>query len=305
MTPPPDDASLVLLDETTSTQEHARALVHGGAAHGTTVVARTQTAGRGRRGRTWMSGPHGLWMSVVLRGVLPMTRAPRLALAACDVVMGVLVERGVDVYVKWPNDLLVPAPATSSTAPASPLGPFRKVGGLLLEAIDTAFVDGVPVLHTAVLGLGVNLCAPAGGFPAELATTAGSLVDGGLGADAFVVDGPRRAGGSEAVLPEAVLPEAVLPEAVVREQLRLALARALAPALAQRLLPTVASEEAFARVRARLAARSATLGRRVQVDGVAGIARALDDDGALVIDDEQGMSHVIRAGDVSLVGGGG
>jgi BirA family biotin operon repressor/biotin-[acetyl-CoA-carboxylase] ligase len=273
----PATPTLVELETTTSTQEHARALLRDGAAHGTIVVARAQTAGRGRRGRAWVSGPHGLWMSLVLRSEagLPMTRAPRLPLLAADVVVAVLGAHGRDARVKWPNDILLEDPTATAA-----LGPFRKVGGLLLEAVDVdsggGGADGVPRLFTAVLGLGLNLRAPAGGFPDEIAATAGALWPDNDDGDDDAPDARRRA-----------------------------LARAIGAALAGRLPRDADDDDAFAAARARLTVRSATLGRRVQIDGVCGLVRALDDDGALVVRDDEGVDHVVRAGDVTVLDSGG
>jgi BirA family biotin operon repressor/biotin-[acetyl-CoA-carboxylase] ligase len=278
MTPsPPAPQALVELGTTTSTQEHARALLRDGAAHGTIVVARAQTAGRGRRGRAWVSGPHGLWLSLVLRSDagLPMTRAPRLPLLAADLVVEVLGAHGRDAMVKWPNDILVQDPAATAA-----LGPFRKVGGLLLEAVDVDSVGGAPRLRSAVLGLGLNLRVPTGGFPEEIAATAGALWPDS--------DGDAHAGDADDA----------------HDARRRALALALGAALARRLPDDADDDDAFAAARARLTARSATLGRRVLVEGVCGTARALDDEGALVVRDDDGVDHVVRAGDVAVLGDG-
>ncbi len=259
-------APLIALAMTSSTQAYARDLLEGGAPHGTVVVAREQTAGRGRRGRVWASGPHGLWMSFVVRGALSMACAPRLPLVAADVVANVLVARGVDVRVKWPNDLLVP-----DANAASQLGPYRKVGGLLLEAVNTGPADGFDVaLRGAVLGVGLNLRTPRDGFPPDIAGTAGALSDV---APSFGVDDDEQ---------------------------RLALALSLQEALSH-ALPGGALDAAFAATRARLVARSATLGRRVHVDGLSGVAVDLDDGGALRVRDDDGVIHTVFAGDVAVV----
>jgi BirA family biotin operon repressor/biotin-[acetyl-CoA-carboxylase] ligase len=259
---------LVELDTTTSTQEQARALLGTGARHGTVVVARTQTSGRGRRGRAWVSGPHGLWLSVVLRpDPLPMAKALRLPLAAAAVIVEVLDAHGVEVFVKWPNDLLV-----GDARAAGVLGPYRKAGGLLLEAVDVATSDGTARLRTAVLGLGLNLRPPVGGFPDEIAATAGTLWPALQAGEATAADDERRA-----------------------------LAVALGAALAARLPGDADDDDAFDRVRTRLRQRSATLGRRVRVDDVEGVAVDLDDDGALVVVDDAGVRRIVRAGDVAVL----
>ncbi|MBM4280656.1 MAG: biotin--[acetyl-CoA-carboxylase] ligase [Deltaproteobacteria bacterium] len=280
-----DGPPLVELASSPSTQEAARRLFADGAPHGALVLAHVQTAGRGRRGRTWLSGPHGLWLSMVVRAAMPLSRAARLPLVAADAVVGVLAARGVDARVKWPNDVLLPAAtlfaATHATGDVragaladGPLGPYRKVGGLLLEVVDTMRGPGEGVaLQGAVLGLGLNLRAPDGGFPDELRAIAGCLAD----VDANLVG-------------------AAADFAAVRR----AWARALGSALAHALPADADDDTRFAAVVARLRRRSATLGRRVTVDSVVGLAMDIDDDGALLVRDDAGHVHVVRAGDVVL-----
>ncbi len=256
------------LGTTTSTQEIAKTRADEGKAHGYVVVADVQTGGRGRRGRAWSSsGPHGLWMSMVLRTSLPMAKAPRLALCAADVIAGVVVEFGgggvnggvnSGVFVKWPNDLMV-----ASTTEHPVLGPFRKCGGLLVEAVD---VKG-PLLRTAILGLGLNLRVPndaeGGGFPDDVADVAAAAFVGDVDKDALLNRLQRELMSIE----DACLDDA-----------------------------------AFAEVRDRLSLRSATLRRRVSVDDVHGTAVAIACDGALVIESDDGRRHSVHAGDVHIKG---
>lgn len=250
------------VETTTSTQLDARRLADDGAVHGTAVLARRQDAARGRRGRHWQSDHDGLWLSVVLRPRVPIVLAPRLPLAACVVVLDLLEARGLDVHIKWPNDVLVPV--TAAALPSPVLGPFRKAGGLLVEVVQASAAR----LDCCVLGLGLNLWRPPVGF-GDLEGHAGALADIG-----FVGD----------------------------DEARRALARALTTTLAATLGgPDAVDDGAFARVRQRLIARSATLGRDVVVDGVAGRAVDLDDDGALVLVDGEGARRVITAGDVALL----
>jgi BirA family transcriptional regulator, biotin operon repressor / biotin---[acetyl-CoA-carboxylase] ligase len=142
--------------ELPSTNDRARELAEDGADHGEVVIAESQTAGRGRRGRTW-SSPAGrnLYMSVILRPQLPPQRAPELtlvaSLAACDACR----QAGVDAGIKWPNDVLVGD---------------RKVAGILTEM--SAEADAV---HWVVLGIGVNLNSSAADFPDDLRDSATSL----------------------------------------------------------------------------------------------------------------------------------
>jgi BirA family biotin operon repressor/biotin-[acetyl-CoA-carboxylase] ligase len=128
-----------------STNERAKELAAAGAPHGTLVTADEQTAGRGRQGRSWLAeAGAAVLMSVVLR---PPPEALPLA-AAVAVAEAVPVEAAI----KWPNDVLVEG---------------RKLAGILVE--------GRPQEGWAVLGIGLNVSAPAGGFPEELREIAASL----------------------------------------------------------------------------------------------------------------------------------
>jgi BirA family biotin operon repressor/biotin-[acetyl-CoA-carboxylase] ligase len=141
-----------------STSSKLKALAQDGAAAGTVVLADEQTGGRGRTGRTWFS-PAGLgvWMSVLLRWELSAERLAPLSIAAAISVADALRElTGLDVRVKWPNDLLVDG---------------RKLGGLLVESIQTAGES----VQSAVLGIGLNANLAETDLPAELVGIATSL----------------------------------------------------------------------------------------------------------------------------------
>ncbi|WP_434744309.1 biotin--[acetyl-CoA-carboxylase] ligase [Streptomyces sp. A-14] len=148
-------ASLEVVESTGSTNtdlaERARA---GAVAEGTVLVAEEQTAGRGRLERNWTAPPRsGLFFSVYLEpGGIPVERwgwVPLLAGVAA--ATGLAKSAGVDMSLKWPNDLLVTVE-----------GKERKTGGILGEFAG----DGI------VVGLGVNVSLRAGELPAP---TAGSL----------------------------------------------------------------------------------------------------------------------------------
>jgi BirA family biotin operon repressor/biotin-[acetyl-CoA-carboxylase] ligase len=146
--------ALVRLPVVDSTQRVAVALAEAGAADRTVVVADTQTAGRGRRGRAWHDEPGAsVLASVVVRPRLSVGDLPKLSLAAAvavaDAIEGVA---GVAARLKWPNDVIVGG---------------RKIAGILLES-RVAAADCL-----VVVGIGVNLRQAA--FPPELATTATSV----------------------------------------------------------------------------------------------------------------------------------
>ncbi|NND84277.1 MAG: biotin--[acetyl-CoA-carboxylase] ligase, partial [Acidimicrobiia bacterium] len=113
-----------------STNDRARALAEEGGDAWATVVADEQTKGRGRRGTTWISEPGaGLWMSVLLDGGLTPTTVPLEVGLACAEAIEEVVE-GIDIGIKWPNDLLVED---------------GKVGGVLCEAAGRRIVAGIGI----------------------------------------------------------------------------------------------------------------------------------------------------------------
>jgi BirA family biotin operon repressor/biotin-[acetyl-CoA-carboxylase] ligase len=133
------------LRSTDSTSDRAKALALTGAPHGALVTAATQTAGRGRQGRTWTTPPGtALAMSVLLREAPPLL--PLVAAVA------VAQTCGADAQIKWPNDVLVGG---------------RKVAGILAE--------GRPHEGWTVLGIGVNVAVDPSDLPPELHAKAGTL----------------------------------------------------------------------------------------------------------------------------------
>lgn len=136
-----------------------------GAPSGTVVIAEEQTAGRGRRGRTWFSRPgDSLTFSLLWRF------APGTAPAGLSLAVGVAVARAVQrigagapcvrgnplrgqtTTLKWPNDILKDG---------------RKLGGILVE-----LVPGAP--HAAVIGIGINLRLPVG-MPEDVRAAAAAI----------------------------------------------------------------------------------------------------------------------------------
>lgn len=125
------------LDEVSSTNDVARKALHDGAAHGTAFRAGLQNSGRGRHGRTWVSSPGNLFLSLVLRPEIEPERLAAVTLAVAVGVRDTLAQFGLKCTLKWPNDLLVSG---------------KKVGGILLEGV---FVGNT--LLGCVAGIGVNV----------------------------------------------------------------------------------------------------------------------------------------------------
>jgi BirA family biotin operon repressor/biotin-[acetyl-CoA-carboxylase] ligase len=154
------DVPPIWFDQVGSTNDEARRLALEGAPPWTVVATGHQTAGRGRRGRSWEDAPGGsLLCSVVLRPRLGPDEAGLVSLAAAVAVIEAAGLPGLGA--KWPNDLVVGE---------------RKCGGILAEAE----VQGGGV-RVVVLGVGVNVSAGAEDFPTELRQSATSLaIEGGL-----------------------------------------------------------------------------------------------------------------------------
>jgi BirA family transcriptional regulator, biotin operon repressor / biotin---[acetyl-CoA-carboxylase] ligase len=152
-------ARLTYFTETGSTNDLAAAAADSGDPEGTTFVAGAQTAGRGRRGRTWFSPPGaGLYLSVVVRRP---SLAPWLTLAGgVAVAEGIRAATGLPVQIKWPNDVV----SVDGTGFRS----RRKIAGILAEA--SSGPDGVQYV---ILGIGVNVGAAS--FPPDLSDRAGSI----------------------------------------------------------------------------------------------------------------------------------
>ncbi|MDD3364880.1 MAG: biotin--[acetyl-CoA-carboxylase] ligase [Syntrophomonas sp.] len=144
--------------EIDSTNTRARELAAAGYPEGTVVVAEMQTAGRGRRGRSWYSPAiKGIYLSVILRPVLPLKEISRVSLVTAVAVAETLeAELNLQPRIKWPNDILINN---------------RKIAGILSEAVTD--MDGVEYI---VIGIGLNINNQARDFPSGFRTTATSAL---------------------------------------------------------------------------------------------------------------------------------
>jgi len=126
-------------DEVTSTFDVAETRARAGAPHGTVVVAKRQSAGRGRLGRVWESPAGGLWMTAILRPqTASATHAPALSLVVAAALAEALEQSyALDVRLRWPNDLYVGR---------------RKLGGLLADARWSG-----EHMDCCLLGIGINV----------------------------------------------------------------------------------------------------------------------------------------------------
>jgi BirA family biotin operon repressor/biotin-[acetyl-CoA-carboxylase] ligase len=156
----PAPFSLIWLDSVGSRNDEARRLAREGAAADLLVVAAaTQTAGRGRRGRQWVSPPGNLHCSTLIRLDGPLAEAAQIGFVAAVALCEALGELApAEFRCKWPNDVLCDG---------------KKIAGMLLEPED----------GWLVLGLGVDVVEA----PAEVLYPATSLAEAGGTADAAAV----------------------------------------------------------------------------------------------------------------------
>ncbi len=148
---------VVRFTEVESTNTVAANLASSGAAEGTCVIAKTQSAGRGRRGRLWHSPPGGLWLSLVLRPKVQSQDVAWLSLIAGVAVSSAIRDTfRLPAVVKWPNDVLVSG---------------KKVCGILPE---TRFIGDK--MDFAVVGIGVNVAIDIDLLPLEVRETCATLV---------------------------------------------------------------------------------------------------------------------------------
>jgi len=161
---------IYIFKEVESTNRTALNMMLEGAGYVTVVIAETQTACRGRQGRSFSSPPgKGIYMSIVLRPAFQTLPQAALVTTAASVAVCRAIEKvtGRQLGIKWVNDLFLRD---------------RKVCGILTEAI-TDFESGT--VEGLVLGIGVNFSARPEDFAPEARETAGSLCPG-------CTDGARR-----------------------------------------------------------------------------------------------------------------
>lgn len=146
-----------VFEQTTSTNDVIEKLARDGVREGVVVFAESQTKGRGRLGRKWISPERkGLWFSVLLRPDLRPQETTQLTVAAATALRrAIKAETGLKPEIKWPNDVLIGG---------------KKVAGILTEL--SAELDKV---RHVILGIGVDVNLGAGELPAELKKTATSL----------------------------------------------------------------------------------------------------------------------------------
>ncbi len=154
------NAQIVAQNDVSSTNIIAKELGANGAGHGSLIIANSQSAGRGRLGRAFSSPQNtGLYLSIILRKNLSLQNAASVtcaaAVATCRAIKA--LSKTDDIQIKWVNDLYKNG---------------KKCCGILCEATADIQTGGIDFI---VVGIGVNVKIPTGGFDGELKEIATSV----------------------------------------------------------------------------------------------------------------------------------
>ncbi len=150
---------IITVKETASTNDELKKLALGGTKEPVLFVAESQTAGRGRKGRSFFSPKDtGIYMSLLIHPDLPADLCP-LITPLCAVAVAEAIEKVMSIKadIKWVNDIFVGG---------------KKVAGILTEGAFTK--KGADYV---IVGIGINIALPEGGFPEEIKNIAGALTE--------------------------------------------------------------------------------------------------------------------------------
>ena len=142
--------NLLILPEASSTNAVAMSSISQQQS-GSVILAEIQKEGRGRLSRSWASPPGGIWMSLVLKPDIPLSRVYRINMAASVSICRAISRLGLEAGIKWPNDILIQE---------------KKVSGILTEL--GAQMDR---LDYVVVGVGLNANNDTAAFPSQWRST--------------------------------------------------------------------------------------------------------------------------------------
>ena len=155
------DLNITVYPSVSSTNTFLKELAEQGADEGTVIIAQEQTAGRGRMGKSFYSPANtGLYISILLRPDIPAEEALFLTTSTAVAVSKAIEDIcNKKAQIKWVNDVFIDN---------------KKVCGILTEAsfnIETSKLD------YAIVGIGINVCFPEGGFPKDIDNIATAIFD--------------------------------------------------------------------------------------------------------------------------------
>lgn len=149
----------ITLESTDSTNKVAYKLALEGVEHGSSVLAKMQTEGRGRLGKSWVSvSGKGLYCSLILRPNIEILDYSKITLVAGLVISDALEEMfELPIGLKWPNDLYVGG---------------KKLGGILVESSPLNYEE---IHRFMVVGIGINVNHCELDFPEDIRNVSTSL----------------------------------------------------------------------------------------------------------------------------------
>lgn len=220
--------------------------------HGSIAAADQQTAGKGRRGRSFYSPQNtGIYISALYRPEINPDLSAMLTTAGC-VVTARAIDKATGIFpgIKWVNDLYIDG---------------RKICGILAEA---EFNNVNPAANYLIIGIGINLYPPEGGFPDDIADRAGAIVN----------DNPNH------------------PK---EPSLRPKLIGAMIDGLTE-----LGNTHDFSDIMTDYRAHSTIMNKAVHLSGpgtdMTGIVRGFTDEGHLILEQADGQRAVIRSGEITL-----
>jgi BirA family biotin operon repressor/biotin-[acetyl-CoA-carboxylase] ligase len=143
-------------DIVTSTNDVAKEIAGNSPEANLVIIAKTQTYGRGRLGRQWVSPIGGIWLSILLRPETTLKETGKLTIIAASAVARAIQHTlGLQAEVKWPNDILLDG---------------RKVCGILAETSTKGDASGY-----AIIGIGINANMDLDSFPTTFKDSATTL----------------------------------------------------------------------------------------------------------------------------------
>ena len=145
--------NIIYFEEVDSTNDVAKRLAPK-SKEGTVIIAETQTKGRGRGRREWISPPGGVWMSVILKPKIDLSCAPVFTLIFGLGVCKVIRSFGLNAKIKWPNDVIIKG---------------RKIAGVLAD------LDFYEEVNFVIVGVGIDANVDLEDFPKEFRGNVTSL----------------------------------------------------------------------------------------------------------------------------------
>ncbi|MCR4954036.1 MAG: biotin--[acetyl-CoA-carboxylase] ligase [Treponema sp.] len=274
--------------------------------HQSIIAAESQTAGRGRLGRTFVSpAKTGIYLSVIYAPVGGITNPAKItAFSAVAVCRAIKELYGIECQIKWINDIYAGG---------------KKICGILTEGF-TNFETGT--IESAIIGIGINMRDNPALFPTEVAKVAGSIegaekaeliqMPAASSSDAEVHSSTQATVNSTTPAVISVPDAEISPKTAIHSSVsRAQLAAHVAANLLQILEETVNTENSLSAIMQEYKSASFLIGKTLTVHPIIGNAKTdytakavdIDDNAALVVELSDGTRKALSSGEVSIGSG--